>query len=144
MEVEMDFSSINWLAVVACVVVSMISGGLWFGPKTFFPAWWKAIGKTEKDTPGGDNMAVMWGGTVLASFVQAVSMAIMVNYMGKSSGGATLTSGMMAGFMLWFGFVAATSLTNKLFAGQLKAWVLETGNHFINFILFGAILGAWH
>ena len=89
----MDFSSINWLAVVACVVVSMISGGLWFGPKTFFPAWWKAIGKTEKDTPGGDNMAVMWGGTVLASFVQAVSMAIMVNYMGKSSGGATLTSG---------------------------------------------------
>ena len=89
----MDFSSINWLAVVACVVVSMISGGLWFGPKTFFPAWWKAIGKTEKDTPGGDNMAVMWGGTVLASFVQAVSMAIMVNYMGKSSGGATLASG---------------------------------------------------
>ena len=65
----MDFSSINWLAVVACVVVSMISGGLWFGPKTFFPAWWKAIGKTEKDTPGGDNMAVMWGGTVLAAVV---------------------------------------------------------------------------
>ena len=144
MEVEMDFSSINWLAVVACVVVSMISGGLWFGPKTFFPAWWEAIGKTEKDTPAGDNMALMWGGTGLASFVQAVSMAIMVNYMGKSSGGATLASGAMAGFMLWFGFVAATSLTNKLFAGQLKAWVLETGNHFINFILFGAILGAWH
>ena len=71
-------------------------------------------------------------------------MAIMVNYMGRASGGATLTSGMMAGFMLWFGFVAATSLTNKLFAGQLKAWVLETGNHFINFILFGAILGIWH
>ena len=140
----MDFGSINWLAVAACVVVSMISGSIWFGPKTFFPIWWKAIGKTEKDTPGGDNMGLMWGGTVLASIVQAVSMAIMVNFMGSASGGATLASGARAGFMLWFGFVAATSLTNKLFAGQLKAWVLETGNHLINFVLFGAILGAWH
>ena len=140
----MDFSSINWLAVVVCVVVSMISGGLWFGPKTFFPVWWKAIGKTEKDTPGGNNMGLMWGGTVFASFVQAVSMAIMVNFMGSASGGATLASGARAGFMLWLGFVAATSLTNKLFAGQLKAWVLEAGNHLINLVLFGAILGAWH
>jgi hypothetical protein len=31
-----------------------------------------------------------------------------------------------------------------LFAGQLKAWVIEVGNHLVTFILFGAILGAWH
>ncbi|MCE9646384.1 MAG: DUF1761 domain-containing protein [Chloroflexi bacterium] len=140
----MDFSSINWLAVLSCVVVSMISGSLWFGPKTFFPIWWKAIGKTEKDTPGGNNMGLMWGGTVAASVVQAVSMAFMVNVMGSGmSGGVTMASGAMTGFMLWFGFVAATGITNKLFAGQLKAWFLETGNHLINFVLFGAILGAW-
>jgi hypothetical protein len=140
MEAEMDFGSINWWAVLACVVVSMISGSLWFGPKTFFPVWWKAIGKSENDKPGGENMGLMWGGTLLASFVQAVSVAFMVKVMGSTTAGA----GAMAGFMLWFGFVAATSLTNKLFAGQLKAWVLEAGNHLINFVLFGAILGAWH
>ncbi len=33
----MDFSSINWLAVVVCVVVSMIVGSVWFSQKTFFP-----------------------------------------------------------------------------------------------------------
>ena len=136
----MDFSFINWWAVVACVIVSMISGSIWFGPKTFFPVWWKAIGRTEQDKPGGGNMAVLWGGTVLASFVQVVSVALMINAMGVTTAGA----GAMAGFMLWFGFVAATSLTNKLFAGQLKAWVLEAGNHLINFLLFGAILAAWH
>ena len=136
----MDFSFINWWAVVACVIVSMISGSIWFGPKTFFPVWWKAIGRTEQDKPGGGNMAVLWGGTVLASFVQVVSVALMINAMGATTAGA----GAMAGFMLWFGFVAATSLTNKLFAGQLKAWVLEAGNHLINFLLFGAILAAWH
>ena len=28
----MDFSVINWLAVIVCVIVSMISGALWYNP----------------------------------------------------------------------------------------------------------------
>ena len=140
MEAEMDFSSINWLAIVVCVVVSMVSGSIWFNPKTFFPVWWKAIGRSENEQPGMQNMGMVWGLTVLSSFVQAVSLALMINVMGSSS----LGSGAMAGFMLWLGFVATTGLTNKLFSGQLKAWVIEQGNHLINFLLFGAILGAWH
>ena len=140
----MDFNSINWLAVIACVVASMVIGSLWFNPKTFYPAWWKAIGRSETDGPGMKNMGMVWGLTVLASFVQAVFIALMVNMMGSISGGATLASGATAGFLLWLGFVAPSSLTNKLFAGQLKAWVYEAGNHLVTFVVMGAILGAWH
>jgi hypothetical protein len=141
----MNFSSINWLAVVVCVIVSMIIGSLYFNPKTFFPTWWKAIGKTDKDNPQMSNMGMVWGLTILASFVQAIFMALMVNAMGSMTpGGATLGSGAMAGFILWLGFVVPSSLTNKIFANQLKAWVIEIGNHLITFVLFGAILGAWH
>lgn len=136
----MNLNSINWLAILVCVVISMISGSLWFNPKTFFPAWWLAIGRSENEQPGMQNMGVVWGLTIVSSFVQAVSVALMINAMGSM----TLGSGAMAGFMLWFGFVATTGLTNKLFAGQLKAWAIEQGNHFVNFLLFGAILGAWH
>ena len=139
----MDFSSVNWLAVVACVVVSMISGSLWYNPKTFFPTWWKVVG-AGKSQPGMENMGMTWGLTVLASFVQAVAMSFMVTAMGGLMGGATLVSGAMSGFMLWFGFVAPTYLVNKLFAGHgLKIWAIEVGNHLVNFVLFGAILGAW-
>jgi hypothetical protein len=143
MEAEMDFSSINWLAVVACVLASMIIGGAWFAPKTFFPIWWKAVGKSDKEDPGGVSMGMVWGGTIFASFVQAVFMALMVNAMGSMSGGATLGSGAMAGFLLWLGFVAPSSLTNKLFANRFLAWVLEAGNHLVTFVTMGAILGAW-
>ena len=131
----MDFGSINWLAVVACVVVSMISGSLWYNPKTFFPAWWKVVG-TGREQPGMENMGMTWGLTVLSSFVQAVAMAFMVKVMG--------TPGILTGFMLWLGFIAPTYLVNKLFAGHgLKIWAIEVGNHLVNFVLFGAILGAW-
>jgi len=141
----MDFGSINWLAVLACVVVSMVSGSLWYNPKTFFPIWWKGIGKSDKDVPGTANMGMTWALTIFSSLIQAVFMALFVHAMGSMTGGATLVSGATAGFMLWLGFVAPTYLVNKLFAGQsLKIWAIEVGNHLINFVLFGAILGAWH
>lgn len=139
----MDFSSINWLAVLLCVVASMVIGSVWFSPKVFFNSWWKAIGKTDKDAPGGTNMGVMWGGTVLASVVQAIFMGLMVNAMGSmTAGGATWSSGAMAGFFLWLGFVAPSSLTNKLFAERLPAWFYEAGNHLVTFLVMGAIQGA--
>jgi hypothetical protein len=140
----MDFGVINWLAVVACVVVSMISGTIWYNPKTFFPAWWKVVGKSEEPGMQG-NMGMTWVLTVLSSLVQAIAMAFMVDAMGGlMTGGPNLVTGAATGFMLWLGFVAPTYLVNKLFAGHgIKIWAIEAGNHLINFILFGAILGAW-
>ena len=63
---------------------------------------------------------------------------------GLMSGGISWRTGALTGFMLWFGFIAPTYLVNKLFAGHgLKVWAIEVGNHLLNFLLFGAILGAW-
>lgn len=142
----MDFGSINWLAVVVCVIVSMISGTIWYNPKTFFPIWWKGIGKREGEEPGmAGNMGMTWTLTVLSSLVQAIFMALLVTALGNVLGdGPTLMTGITTGFVLWLGFVAPTSLVNKLFAGHgLQVWAIEIGNHLINFVLFGAILGAW-
>ena len=146
----MDFSTVNRLAVLFCVLASMVIGAVWFGPKTFFPAWWKAVGKTGdpmmgggENTPGSSlGMGMVWGGVVFAALVQAVFMSMMVHAMGSISGGVTLASGALTGFLVWLGFVASSSLTNKLFADRLQAWVLEQGNHLITFVVMGAIVGA--
>lgn len=136
----MNLSSINWLAVVVCVVFSMVSGALWYNPKTFYPIWWKGIGKTESQEPGMRNMGMVWTLTVLSSFVQAIFMSFIVTTMGST----TLVAGATAGFLIWLGFIAPTYLVNKLFAGHgFKIWAIEAGNHLINFVAFGAILGVW-
>lgn len=133
----MDLGSVNWLAVIVCVVVAMVSGFIWYHPKVFFPAWWAGLGKSGE--PGNPN-PMIWVFTIIAALVQAVSVSFMLNVMG----GTNAASGALAGFMLWLGFVAPTSLANKLFAGQgFKVWAIEAGNHLVNFLLFGAILGAW-
>lgn len=137
--------NINWLAVAVCVVVSMVSGSIWYNPKTFFDIWWKGIGKTEKDDPGENHsMALVWPLVILSSLVQAVVMALMVNWLGPVFGGVSALSGLLTGLILWLGFVAPTYLVNKLFAGQpFYVWGIEIGNHLLNFLLFGLILGAW-
>jgi hypothetical protein len=134
----MDFSNVNWLAVIACVVVAMISGFIWYHPSVFFKPWWRGIGKGETD-PGNPN-PMIYVFTIIAAFVEAVSVSFMLNVMGST----TLAGGLGAGFMLWLGFVAPTNLVNKLFAGQgFNVWMIEAGNHLVNLMLFGAILAVW-
>jgi hypothetical protein len=77
--------------------------------------------------------------------VESIFMVLFVKAMGTmSAGGATAATGAMAGFLIWLGFVATTSLTNKLFASQLKAWLYEVGNHLVTMVAMGAIAGAFH
>jgi hypothetical protein len=132
-----DLSTINWLAVVVCVVVAMVSGFIWYHPKLFFPAWWAGIGKSGE--PGNPN-PMLFVFTIIAAFIQAVFVSLMLTTMGTT----TAAAGALAGFMLWLGFVAPTNLVNKLFAGHgFKVWAIEAGNHLLNFLLFGAILAIW-
>lgn len=137
----MELVTPNWLAVAACVVFSMISGSLWYSPKMFFPAWWEAVGK-KGETPVGTP--ITWVLLIMTSVIQALFMALIVAAFGRASGGLTMASGATTGFIVWLGFVAPSGLSNKLFAGRIKAWTIEAGNHLVNYVVFGAILGAFH
>ncbi len=134
----MDMGAVNWLAVIVCVVVAMFSGFVWYHPKVFFPTWWAGIGKSGQTA---NPNPVIYVFTLIAALVEAVSVALMLNVIGSM----TASSGTLTGFMLWLGFVAPTNLVNKLFAGQgFEVWAIEAGNHLLNLVLFGAILGGWH
>lgn len=138
----MDIATVNWLAVAACVLVSMASGFVWYNPKTFFNIWWEVVGGDRE--PGMENMAMVWVFTVLSSIVQAVVFALLLPLFAHAFGGMNFSLGIFAGLILWAGFIAPTYLVNKLFAGHgFVVWFIEVGNHLLNLVLFGAILGAW-
>jgi hypothetical protein len=143
-EDHMGDISLNWAAIIVCALLNMVVGSLWYNPKTFFPAWWKGIGKTTGDVPGSGSMPILWVLTVLSAVVQVVFMAIAVAVVGKAIGGTSFVSGALVGLVLSIGLLAPTYLVNKLFAGHgFKVWAIEVGNHLIDLVLIGAILGAW-
>lgn len=134
----MDFSSINWLAIVVCVVLNMVNGFIWYHPSVFFKAWWKGIGKSEDEQT--DPNPTIWVWTILAAFVEAIFVSFLITAMGSN----TIITGLQAGFMIWLGFVATTNLVNNLFAGRgFKVWAIEAGNHLVFLLICGGILAVW-
>ncbi len=137
----MDFGSINWLAVIVCVIASMVIGFIWYSPQVFYKTWLAGIGRTWEDRPMGSPSPMLFVFTIIAAFVEAVALAFVL----KTMGSTTAAAGAAGGFMLWLGFVAPTNLVNKLFAGHgWKVWLIEAGDHLAYLLVAGAILGAWH
>ncbi len=139
----MDSLSVNWLVVVGSVLISMISGMIWYNPKTFFLIWWKGIGKSDADIPGSSKgMALTWSLTVLSSAVQGIFVSLAVQVAGAVFGMEGIGIGAATGLILWLGLVAPMYLVNNLFAGHgAKVWAIETGNHLVNLVLFGMLQG---
>ena len=104
------------------------------------------MGKGEYQAPGGDTpgmnagMGAVWGLTIASAFVRALFLNVIV----VALGGTTLVAGATTGFLLWLGLIATTTLTNKLFADHVKSWYYEAGDHLLNFVIIGAIVGLWH
>ena len=94
----MDIASLQWSAVAACFVFSVVSGAIWFGPKTFFPSWWVAIGKRSDEQPVGN--AVTWILLMLTSLVQAICSAIVIPIVANTMGGTNATTGATAGLLI--------------------------------------------
>lgn len=141
----MDLSTIEWLGVLVATIVVFVSGLLWFSPRAFYPAWWRAMGRT--DEPGGGTgtpMALVFGLTLVGIVAQATAMALVLELAASGGMDVDLPTGLAAGLVVGVA-VAAAALGHRLFAGHgLRAWALEVGNDVLNFVLMGAILSLWY
>jgi len=135
---------LNWLAILVAFVVAFAAGALWFGPKTFFPVWWRAMGRSDGEAPGGGNMALVFGLTAVGALVQVVAVASVIYFVGLATGPVGPLGGLLTGLLLGIGFAAASSLSHRLFAGHgLKVWIIEVGSDVLNYTLVGLIIGLF-
>ena len=140
------FDGISWGGVLAAGFVGTLSGGLWFGPRTFFPLWWRLMGHPAGADikPGGNvPMGVVFGATFLAQVGQAAVMAVVINLAMRAGLSASfgIVDGLVVGLVVGGGFAAAAPLGHRLFGGHgFGVWALEVGNDVINCVLMGGIL----
>ena len=134
---------INWLSVLIAGIAGIVIGALWFGPKTFFPIWWKYLGRKPEEQPGTANMGVVFGLTFVGAFAQAIVMAVVIALASSFNTDLGWFGGMATGALMSIGFNAATTLGHKLFGGfDLRTWVLEVGQDTVSLAAMGAIIGA--
>lgn len=140
----MDFSSIDFVAVLVAFLVSFVTGFLWFGPKTFFPVWWKAMGKTGDPGEGAD-MKVVFASTAVAGLVSATGLALVFDVVARASGDLNALTGFTTGLIVGVFVMAAPALSHRLFAGNgFKVWLLEVGADVLAFALMGVALSFFY
>ncbi len=140
----MDFGSINFVAVLVAFLINFVIGFIWFGPKTFFPIWWKAIGKTGD--PGVDaDMKVVFSSTAIAGLVSATGLALVFDLLARTKGEVNLITGLSTGLIVGIFLMAAPALSHRLFAGNgFKVWLLEIGSDVLGFVGMGIALSFFY
>ena len=142
----MTFSGLNFVGVLVAFIVSFASGGIWFGPKTFYPVWMKAKGiATGQLTTQQNKPALLFGGTILGVLVQTLTLGVIITSLQAHNPDLGILDGAGVGFALGVGIGMFASLSHRLFGGDsLKVWIIETVNDAINLTIAGAIIAAFN
>ena len=142
----MTFSGLNFVGIVVAFIVSFVSGGIWFGPKTFYPIWMKARGVTSGQLTQNQNKPLLlFGGTALGVLVQTLTVGLIVTSLQKHNPNIGVLDGAGIGFALGVGVGMFASLSHRLFGGDgLKVWLIECTNDAINLTIAGAIIAFFN
>ena len=130
----MDFSTINWAAFAVVYVIGFMLSAIWFGPKTFYPTWWKLMGDRPMPTRETQTTPAiaLFGLTMIGLFVQVLAVALLAPSLGWVAG-------------LFVGLAGAfASLGHRMFAGHgVKVWLIEVTPDVLVAVIAGIILSLW-
>ncbi|HSS20679.1 MAG TPA: DUF1761 domain-containing protein [Pyrinomonadaceae bacterium] len=134
----MDFSKINYLAVLLAAISSFVLGGLWYSPLLFGKAWMRANNLTDADLQSFSK-ARMFGWSFVFSLVMALNLAMFL------AGPNTNASwGMAAGALTGLGWIAMAIGIIGVFENRSWAYIVINGAYMtVALTLMGLIIGAW-
>ena len=132
---------INYVAVLAAAIASIVLGFLWYGP--LFGKQWIALMNFDKKKMSemknkgmGKIYTIMIVGTLATSFV----LAHFVDYLDATN----IAGALQAAFWIWLGFVATVILGSVLWEGKpWKLYFLNAAYWLVNLAVMAAILALW-
>lgn len=133
--------SVNYLAVAAAAIVSIVIGFVWYSMPVFGKPWMKMLGLREEDLKKSQKeMGPKYGLMVVASLVMAYVLSHFVDF----AQATTITGGFSTGFWIWLGFVATIGLNSFIFESKpFNLYLINVGYYFASLLAMGAILAVW-
>jgi len=138
----MDFSHINWLALIVATLASFALGALWYS-FLFKKTWIREVGIPEEEMNKA-NLGKIFGTCLLLTAVMGFGMAMMIQGHGMSVL-FDWKAGMWHGLFIGLCFVAPSIGINYLYQRKsFLLWAVDAGYQVAFLVLMGIIFGAWH
>jgi len=133
--------TVNYWAVIAAAVASMIVGFVWYG-KLFRKTWMKMQGFTKKSLK--EDMKLKPAQAMTGGFIVSLVMAyVLANFVG-AIGAVSIATGAELGFWLWLGFIMPVTIGVYLWENKpFKLFLLNTVHWLIAAVVMGSILAIW-
>ena len=138
---------VNYLAVLACALVAMALGFLWYGP-LFGKKWSQLMGWGEMTPEKTAEMqkkarpayAASFVGSLIMAFVLSHALVFASTYLNTSG----ISAGLQTGFWNWLGFVVPVTVGSVLWDGKpWKLWFISAGYYLVMLLIMGVILALW-
>jgi hypothetical protein len=136
---NLNYEGINWLAILACVVVGQAFLTIWF-VALFAKPWAAEYGATDPKEHAKAVPAFTYGIGALCVFLLALGMAVLQ----ASLGIKTLGAGLMFGLYFALHFSLATALPGYAFLKRYRAFALAMGSQTVLILLLSTLLAVWH
>lgn len=140
----MDFSSLNFLAILVAGVAAFVIGFLWHGP--LFGNYWiklQNIPESEVDAMRAKGMGPMIP-HMIAGFVQQILVAIVVAHLVNVLGIVDAMGAIVLAVLFWFGFIAMTLLDGVLWEKRkMELYLFNNSYHLVRLIAIALIVVLW-
>jgi len=133
----LDYTGLNWVAVIAAAVANVVIGFVWYLPQVFGRRWAAASGQP---LPTAGQVPAT---TYVAGVVLALIAAYVLTLVAGAMGAATLVDGAIVGFLAWLGFAATATVGAVIFeARSWEYWAVNAGYYLVALVVMGAVIGA--
>jgi hypothetical protein len=133
---------INYLAVIAATLSTMIVGSIWYAPRVFGNYWMKAAGVTPSGRASDAVGPII--AAVLVSFVTAWVLAGAAYLSQYFYHGSFLLNSLITAGVLWAGFTAARFVTHDAFDQRPSGLtILNISHELVTVLIMALIIGVW-
>lgn len=132
---------INYFAVFICAVLSMVIGGVWYGP-LFGKKWMMIVGADLKDMEARKKMQQEAMPLYIIQFLLTLMQVSILAYLIARFPDGALTFALL----VWLGFVLPTVAGSAMWNNDARkiVWarfLIQAGYQLVLFVVFGFILG---
>ena len=131
----LDFSGLNYVAILLVWILYLAVGAFWYSPAGFAKKWTELTGIDILKLPQKQaNAAIM--NVAMSAIFQVVALAVVLNSLDVTN----ITNAIAVGFLLWLGFTTATTVGVTFYSKRDWRFIWLNSSYFLVVMILGSVI----